>query len=53
MTPDGESAIAGLLAGLPEAQGTGGLSCQSRMQPGHCRSIRLVGDREWGSRGAF
>jgi glutamine synthetase len=37
MTPDGESAIAGLLAGLPEAQGIlcGSVLSGLRMQPGH------------------
>jgi glutamine synthetase len=37
MTPEGESAIAGLLAGLPEAQGVlcGSAVSGLRMQPGH------------------
>jgi glutamine synthetase len=37
MTPDGESAIAGLLAGLPQAQGVlcGSVVSGLRMQPGH------------------
>ncbi len=37
MTPEGESAIAGLLAGLPEAQGVlcGSVVSGLRMQPGH------------------
>ena len=37
MTPEGESAIAGLLAGLPEAQGIlcGSILSGLRMQPGH------------------
>ncbi|MEN3318038.1 MAG: glutamine synthetase [Mycobacterium sp.] len=37
MTPEGESAIAGLLAGLPEAQGVlcGSIVSGLRMQPGH------------------
>jgi glutamine synthetase len=37
MTPEGESAIAGLLAGLPEAQGVlcGSIVSGIRMQPGH------------------
>jgi glutamine synthetase len=37
MTPEGESAIAGLLAGLPEAQGMlcGSVVSGLRMQPGH------------------
>ncbi|WP_099041489.1 glutamine synthetase family protein [Mycobacterium neglectum] len=37
MTPEGESAVAGLLAGLPEAQGIlcGSVLSGMRMQPGH------------------
>jgi glutamine synthetase len=37
MTPQGESAVAGLLAGLPEAQGMlcGSILSGLRMQPGH------------------
>jgi glutamine synthetase len=37
MTPEGESAIAGVLAGLPEAQGIlcGSILSGLRMQPGH------------------
>jgi len=37
MTPDGESAVAGLLAGLPDAQGIlcGSVLSGVRMQPGH------------------
>ena len=37
MTPEGESAIAGLVAGLPEAQGVlcGSILSGLRMQPGH------------------
>jgi glutamine synthetase len=37
MTPEGESAVAGLLAGLPEAQGVlcGSVLSGLRMQPGH------------------
>ena len=37
MTPEGESAVAGLLAGLPEAQGIlcGSVLSGLRMQPGH------------------
>ena len=37
MTPEGESAVAGLLAGLPEAQGVlcGSILSGLRMQPGH------------------
>lgn len=37
LTPEGESAVAGLLAGLPEAQGVlaGSLLSGQRMQPGH------------------
>jgi glutamine synthetase len=37
MTPDGESAVAGLLAGLPDAQGIlcGSVLSGLRMQPGH------------------
>ncbi len=37
MTPEGESAVAGLLAGLPEAQGIlcGSVLSGIRMQPGH------------------
>ena len=37
MTPEGESAIAGLVAGLPEAQGVlcGSILSGMRMQPGH------------------
>jgi glutamine synthetase len=37
MTPEGESAIAGLLAGLPDAQGVlcGSILSGLRMQPGH------------------
>ncbi|WP_390893532.1 glutamine synthetase [Mycobacterium deserti] len=37
MTPEGESAVAGLIAGLPEAQGVlaGSIISGLRMQPGH------------------
>lgn len=37
LTPEGESALAGLLAGLPEAQGVlaGSVLSGQRMQPGH------------------
>ena len=37
MTPEGESAVAGLLAGLPDAQGVlcGSIVSGLRMQPGH------------------
>ena len=37
MTPEGESAVAGLLAGLPDAQGVlcGSILSGLRMQPGH------------------
>jgi glutamine synthetase len=37
MTPEGESAVAGLLAGLPDAQGIlcGSILSGLRMQPGH------------------
>jgi glutamine synthetase len=37
MTPDGESAVAGVLAGLPDAQGilSGSILSGLRMQPGH------------------
>ncbi len=37
MTPEGESAVAGLVAGLPEAQGVlcGSILSGLRMQPGH------------------
>lgn len=37
LTPEGESAVAGLLAGLPEAQGVlaGSVLSGQRMQPGH------------------
>ncbi len=37
MTPEGESAVAGLLAGLPDAQGImcGSVLSGMRMQPGH------------------
>jgi glutamine synthetase len=37
MTPDGESAVAGLLAGLPDAQGIlcGSVLSALRLQPGH------------------
>jgi glutamine synthetase len=37
MTPEGESAVAGLLAGLPDAQGIlcGSILSALRMQPGH------------------
>src|SRR5215207_8641826 len=37
MTPEGESAVAGVLAGLPEAQGVlcGSILSGLRMQPGH------------------
>ncbi len=56
MTPEGESAIAGLLAGLPEAQGV--LCGSDRVGPADAAGslvggIRVLGDREPGSRGAI
>ena len=56
MTPEGESAIAGLLAGLPEAQGV--LCGSDPVGPADAAGslvgcIRLLGDRKPGSRGAI
>jgi glutamine synthetase len=47
MTPEGESAIAGLLAGLPEAQGVlcGSIVSGLRMQPGHWSGAHVC----WGT----
>jgi glutamine synthetase len=47
MTPEGESAIAGLLAGLPDAQGLlcGSILSGLRMQPGHWSGARVC----WGT----
>jgi glutamine synthetase len=47
MTPEGESAVAGLLAGLPEAQGIlcGSVLSGLRMQPGHWAGAYVC----WGS----
>jgi glutamine synthetase len=47
MTPDGESAVAGVLAGLPEAQGImcGSVLSGMRMQPGHWAGAYVC----WGS----
>jgi glutamine synthetase len=56
MTEEGESAVAGLLTGLPDAQGIlcGSILSGLRMQPGHWSGgVRLLGDRKQGSRGAI
>ncbi|MDV3133236.1 glutamine synthetase family protein [Mycobacterium sp. 29Ha] len=47
MTPEGESAVAGLLAGLPEAQGIlcGSVLSGLRMQPGHWSGAHVC----WGT----
>ena len=47
MTPEGESAIAGVLAGLPEAQGVlcGSILSGLRMQPGHWSGANVC----WGT----
>ena len=47
MTPEGESAIAGLLAGLPDAQGLlcGSILSGLRMQPGHWSGAHVC----WGT----
>jgi glutamine synthetase len=47
MTPEGESAVAGLIAGIPEAQGVlaGSVLSGQRMQPGHWAGAHVC----WGT----